>query len=62
MIKKAVTLGLISGILMSFTTAPDSDKFEKKAHRIHEKCLTVDTHCDTPMLMLKPVFFGSRRK
>ncbi len=56
MIKKALTIGLISGILMSFTTAPDSDKLEKKAHRIHEKCLTVDTHCDTPMLMLKPGF------
>ena len=35
---------------------PDSDKFEKKANRIHEKCLTVDTHCDTPMLMIKPGF------
>jgi len=56
MIKKAVTFGLISGILMSFTTAPDADKLEKKAHRIHEKCLTIDTHCDTPMLMLKPGF------
>jgi membrane dipeptidase len=41
---------------MSFTTASDSDKLEKKAHRIHEKCLTVDTHCDTPMLMIKPGF------
>lgn len=56
MIKKAVTLCLVSGVLMSFKTAPDSDKFEKKAHRIHEKCLTVDTHCDTPMLMIKPGF------
>ena len=56
MIKKALTLSLILGILMSFTTAPDSDKLEKKAHRIHEKCLTVDTHCDTPMLMIKPSF------
>ena len=56
MIKSALTLFLISGILMSFTTAPASDKMEKKAHRIHEKCLTVDTHCDTPMLMLKPGF------
>jgi len=56
MIKKALTIGLISGILMSFTTTPGSDKFEKKAHRIHEKCLTVDTHCDTPMLMLKSDF------
>ena len=56
MIKKALTLFLTSGILMSFTTVPDSDKFEKKANRIHEKCLTVDTHCDTPMLMIKPGF------
>lgn len=31
-------------------------KLEKKVHRIHEKCLTVDTHCDTPMLMIKPGF------
>ncbi len=56
MIKKALALFLTSGILMSFTTVPNSDKFEKKAHRIHEKCLTVDTHCDTPMLMIKPGF------
>ncbi|MDD2307681.1 MAG: dipeptidase [Prolixibacteraceae bacterium] len=56
MIKKALALFLTSGILMSFTTMPDSEKFEKKAHRIHEKCLTVDTHCDTPMLMVKPGF------
>jgi len=56
MTKKALTLFLTSGILMSFTTVPDSDKFEKKANRIHEKCLTVDTHCDTPMLMIKPGF------
>ena len=56
MIKKALTLFLTSGILMSFTTVQDSDKFEKKANRIHEKCLTVDTHCDTPMLMIKPGF------
>jgi len=56
MITKALTLCLISGILMSFTTTPDTAKFEKKAQRIHEKCLTVDTHCDTPMLMVKPGF------
>jgi membrane dipeptidase len=56
MITKSLTLCLISGILMSFTTTPDPAKFEKKAQRIHEKCLTVDTHCDTPMLMVKPGF------
>ena len=56
MITKSLSLCLISGILMSFTTTTDPAKFEKKAQRIHEKCLTVDTHCDTPMLMVKPGF------
>lgn len=55
MIQKLLSLCLIAGVLMSFTATPDS-KLEKKAHRIHEKCLTVDTHCDTPMLMIKPDF------
>jgi membrane dipeptidase len=32
------------------------NKLEKKANRIHEKCLTIDTHCDTPMKMIKPGF------
>jgi membrane dipeptidase len=41
---------------MSFSSETDQKKLEKKAHRIHEKCLTVDTHCDTPMLMIKPGF------
>jgi len=56
MIKSALTLCLISGILMSFSSEKNTEKLEKKAHRIHEKCLTVDTHCDTPMLMIKPGF------
>lgn len=56
MIKKTFTLCLISGALMSFTSENQQNKLEKKAHRIHEKCLTVDTHCDTPMLMVKPGF------
>lgn len=32
------------------------NKLEKKAQRIHAQCLTVDTHCDTPMLMIRPGF------
>lgn len=56
MIKRALTLCLTSGILMSFSSEKNTEKFEKRAHRIHEKCLTVDTHCDTPMLMVKPGF------
>jgi membrane dipeptidase len=56
MIKKAITFCLISGILMGISSVKASDKLVKKAQRIHEKCLTVDTHCDTPMLMIKPDF------
>jgi len=56
MITKALTLCLISGILMSFSSEKNTEKPEKKAQRIHEKCLTVDTHCDTPMLMVEPGF------
>lgn len=39
-----------------FAATKSETKLEKKAHRIHEKCLTLDTHCDTPMLMLKAGF------
>lgn len=56
MITKALTICLISGLLMGFTTEKESNKLEKKAQKIHAKCLTVDTHCDTPMLMIKPDF------
>jgi len=56
MITKALTLILISTTLMSFASDKNQLKLQKKAHRIHEKCLTVDTHCDTPMLMIKPGF------
>lgn len=56
MITKTLIFCLISGVLMGFTTEKDMSKFEKKAKRIHAKCLTVDTHCDTPMMMIKPGF------
>ncbi len=53
---KILTLCLISGVLMSFSAEKDSAKLGKKVQRIHDKCLTVDTHCDTPMQMIKPGF------
>ena len=56
MIAKTLTVFLISGILMSFTSGEESKKLDKKVQRIHDKCLTVDTHCDTPMQMIKPGF------
>ena len=56
MISKTLIICLISGLLMGFTSEKDMNKLEKKAQRIHAKCLTIDTHCDTPMQMIKPGF------
>lgn len=56
MISRILTLCLISGVLMSFSFEVNPKKLEKKVQRIHAKCLTVDTHCDTPMQMIKPGF------
>ncbi len=53
MIKSVLTLCLVSGVLASFASVKSDKKLDQKVHRIHEKCLTVDTHCDTPMLMVK---------
>ena len=53
MIARVLIFLLISGVLMSFSS---EKKLEKRAQRIHAKCLTVDTHCDTPMQMIKPGF------
>jgi len=53
---KALIVCLMSLIIMSFTSVKVMNKLEKKAQRIHSQCLTVDTHCDTPMMMIKPGF------
>ncbi|MGE5448377.1 MAG: dipeptidase [Bacteroidales bacterium] len=53
---KALLFCMPSILLMSFTSVKVMNKIEKKAQRIHSECLTVDTHCDTPMLMIKPGF------
>lgn len=56
MTTKILLFCLISGVLMGFASEKNMSKLEKKARRIHAKCLTVDTHCDTPMQMIKPGF------
>lgn len=56
MLKKILTLCLISVVLVCFAGNKKSNKSEANAQRIHEKCLTLDTHCDTPMKMIKPGF------
>jgi membrane dipeptidase len=56
MIKKALTFCLLVGTSVAFAGKNDDTRLDKKVQRIHAKCLTVDTHCDTPMLLLKPGF------
>ena len=56
MISKTLIICLVSGLLMGFTSEKNMNQLEKKAQRIHAKCLTIDTHCDTPMQMIKPGF------
>lgn len=45
---------LISGLFFSILLFSANDqKLGKKALRIHQRVLTVDTHCDTPMMLLE---------
>jgi len=56
MIRSTLIFCLLALSLASFAKEKDQKKLEKKAQKIHAKCLTVDTHCDTPMEMIKPGF------
>jgi membrane dipeptidase len=56
MIKSLLIFSLCAASIFVFAEKNADVKFEKKVQRIHAKCLTVDTHCDTPMLMVKPGF------
>ncbi len=56
MIKSILPIVLLLVVSVVFASKKSDAKFEKKAQRIHNKCLTIDTHCDTPMLMVKPGF------
>jgi membrane dipeptidase len=49
--KKIVFLSLI--ILLSASCKDNDAKLVKLAERIHRKTLTVDTHCDTPLNMMR---------
>lgn len=59
MIKAVLRFVLVGGLVsatLGFREVP-----EKKVIEIHEKALTVDTHCDTPMLMLDDNFDVGKR-
>ena len=52
---KTLLLLVLAGGLVS-TNFVFGKELDKKAKRIHEKALTIDTHCDTPMLMVRNNF------
>lgn len=47
---------LVSVVLLFMGTIGFAEEPDKKLHEIHERALTVDTHCDTPMSMLDDDF------
>lgn len=54
--KKHISLLLILAAF-AFTSCGDSEaRVQKKADKIHEAILTVDTHCDTPMRLMRTDF------
>ena len=53
--KKAVLMLVLVGGLASANLVFGQD-LDKKVKEVHEKALTVDTHCDTPMAMLSDNF------
>lgn len=56
MIKTSFFTALIFASFICQANEPKQTKQEKAAGRIHQKCLTVDTHCDTPMLLVESGF------
>ena len=62
MIKSALTI--ISLIIIHSTllgALPASKKNIRKAKRIHDKVLTIDSHNDTPLRMVRPDFDWGER-
>ena len=52
---KAVFTSLAIIVLLAFTPSEKED-FNKKVWEIHERAITLDTHCDTPMALLDEEF------
>lgn len=54
--KKYLLCSLLSGIMLIGHAQDKDQKRWKKVRKIHEQTLTIDTHSDTPLLMLKSGF------
>ncbi|MGA0560106.1 dipeptidase [Larkinella sp. VNQ87] len=46
----------ISSFLLLFLFVLPPDRLERKAHKIHQRMLTLDTHADAPINMVRPGF------
>lgn len=58
------TVLLLCLIFLSFhldAENPDSKRLERKAKKIHKRILTIDSHNDTPLRMIRPGFDWSER-
>jgi len=56
-------LGYILLCLIVFSGCADSEKrLFNKAEKIHKAILTIDTHCDTPINLMKPGFDPGKRQ
>lgn len=54
--KTLFIIGIGFASLMLMSCSDNEAAMLKKADRIHEAVLTVDTHCDTPMRLMRPGF------
>lgn len=59
MLKAFVMIFILAGIPGILSS--NNNDFDKKVMQIHEKALTIDTHCDTPMALLDDGFNVAER-
>lgn len=54
--KRLVLSAFVAALSLTASAQGTDDKLVQKARKIHAKILTVDTHADTPMLLMRPGF------
>ena len=60
--KNRISLFIIAAFLLTMTACGDQEeRISRKTDRIHDAVLTVDTHCDTPMRLMRSDFDLGKR-
>lgn len=60
--KNRISLFILAAFLLTMTACGDQEeRISRKADRIHDAVLTVDTHCDTPMRLMRSDFDLGKR-